>query len=230
MGHNRELLKNVAIFSHVSEGTLAKLEQLVVTKRYPRESMIVSQDETGDSLYVLAEGRVKVVLMSGESGREMILSVFKPGDFFGEMSLIDGQPRSASVVAMEDSTLLVLHRADFRRYLADNPDAAFGVMTELCTRIRKADEIIGNLALLDVHGRVAHMLLDLAKSDGEQVVEGTLIRDRPTQQNIASMVGTSRETVSRALSEFAKRGYIELRGKDILIKRGPALEAEYMTR
>jgi CRP/FNR family transcriptional regulator, cyclic AMP receptor protein len=144
------------------------------------------------------------------------------------MALLDNQPRSASVMAMEDSTLLVLHRADFRRHLERYPDACFAIMQELCHRIRKADAIIGSLALLDVYGRVAHMLLDLAKTDGEQTEDGVVIKDRPTQQNIAAMVGTSRETVSRALSEFQRRGYLEMDGRTIHIYNFAALEEDFM--
>jgi CRP-like cAMP-binding protein len=162
---------------------------------------------------------VKVVLY-GQSGREVILSVFKPGDFFGEMSLLDNQPRSANVIAVEESRLLVLDRSSFAKHLSSNPRTALNVLSEMSKRLRRADAIIGNLALLDVYGRVARFLRELAKSEGHDTPEGVEIKQRPTQAEIAAMIGTSRETVSRALSEFQRRGFIELTGKRIVLRRG----------
>ena len=143
------------------------------------------------------------------------------------MSLLDGAPRSANVIAIEDSKLLILHRKQFLNLLIDYPDINMAVMHELCTRLRRADDIIGNLALLDVYGRVARILMDMAKKNGIETDEGILIQERPTQQNMANMVGTSRETFSRALNEFQRRGFCELQGKSILIKQTHSLESEY---
>jgi len=164
--------------------------------------VIVSEAEPGDALYVLDHGKVKVVLY-GETGREVILSIFKePGDFFGEMSLLDGEPRSATVTAMEPSSLAILSRADFRAHLARHPGVAVQVMTELCRRLRRADAVIGDLAL----------------AEGEPAEEGRVLRQRPSQSEIAAMIGTSRETVSRALSELARRGDVVLTGKRLLVR------------
>jgi CRP-like cAMP-binding protein len=219
------VLKSVSIFADLDSAALAELEPLLVAKKFARDSLIVSQEEPGDAMFIVRSGRVKVVLY-GDTGREIILSLLKSGDFFGEMSLLDDQPRSANVIALEESEVLVLHRHAFKRYLIAHPDVAFALLAELSRRLRRADEIIGNLALLDVFGRVAHMLIDLAQTEGVQTDEGILIKERPTQQNIASMVGTSRETVSRTLSEFAKRGYIEMQGRAILIKQMSVLESD----
>ena len=134
------------------------------------------------------------------------------------MSLLDDMPRSANVLTTEDSTLLVLKREAFKKHLEENPATAVNVLAELSKRLRKADEIIGNLALLDVYGRVARMLMDLAEKDGEQTEEGIIIHKRPTQQDIASMVSTSRETVSRALNEFQKRGLLVMDGKKVILR------------
>jgi len=185
--------------------------------------VVVSEDEAGDALYVLASGKVKVVLY-GESGREVILSIFKsPGDFFGEMALLDDAPRSASVMAMAPSSLLVLSRAHFRSHVDRHPAIALKILTELSRRLRRADAIIGDLALLDVFGRLAAKLRELAEADGEETEDGILIRQRPTQAEIAAMIGTSRETVSRALSELARRGNVVMSGKRLLIRRGVLL-------
>lgn len=215
----RDLLKKVSIFHDLDDTALTGLERYIEVKEFPEGSIIVGQEDPGDALFVLARGKVKVVLY-GESGREIILSIFKsPGDFFGEMSLLDNQPRSANVIAVEDSHLLMLARHSFAQGLESNPRLALNVVAELSRRLRRADTIIGNLALLDVYGRVARKLRELAQQDGEDVEEGVLIRQRPTQQEIAAMIGTSRETVSRALSEFVRRGFIEMNGKRIVLRR-----------
>ena len=215
----RTLLRNVPIFAHLDDAGLASLARFVEVREFAPDSIIVGQDDTGDALYVLARGKVKVVLY-GESGREIILSFFhKPGDFFGEMSLLDDQPRSATVMAQERSTLLALSREDFRTHLKTPPRTALEVLAELSRRLRRADEVIGNLTLLDVYGRVARKLREMAESDGEESEDGVVIRQRPTQQEIAAMIGTSRETVSRAFSELGRRGHIALSGRRILLRR-----------
>jgi CRP-like cAMP-binding protein len=220
-----ELLRKVTIFADLDEGTLGGIERLLVEKTFPRDSVIVGQEDAGDALFVVSRGKVKVVLY-GSSGREIILSLFKPGDFFGEMSLLDNQPRSANVIALEDSTLLVLERRAFADHLQSQPKTALKVLSEMSRRLRRADAIIGNLALLDVFGRVARFLRDLAKNDGEVVDGMVIIRQRPTQQEIASMIGTSRETVSRALSEFQRRGFIELSGRRIALRSSFIVEED----
>jgi CRP/FNR family cyclic AMP-dependent transcriptional regulator len=212
----RDLIKGVSLFSHVDEKAQGSLADLLIMKDFPRDTLVFGQDDPGDAMFIIAKGRVKVVLY-GESGKEVTLSVFKQGDFFGEMALLDDLPRSANVVTLEPSSLLILKREAFRRHLQENPATAFNVMAELCRRLRKADGIISNLALLDVYGRVARVLIQLAETDGEAVEGGILIRKRPTQQDIASMVSTSRETVSRALSEFQRRGLLEMDGKKIVL-------------
>jgi CRP-like cAMP-binding protein len=220
----RGLLGGVSIFAEMDAGSVAALERLTEAREYSEGSVIVSQEEPGDSLFVLLRGRVKVVLY-GESGREVILAVFrKVGDFFGEMSLIDDEPRSATVIAAERSRLLVLSRGEFRSHLASHPSTALRVLTELSRRLRRADEVIGSLALLDVYGRLAGKLRELAAEQGEEREDGILVRVRPTQSELAAMIGTSRETVSRALSDLARRGFLESSGKKLLLRRAFLLE------
>lgn len=212
------LLRSVSIFAELDTNDTGALERLARRRSYAEGEVIVSEAERGDALYVLLTGKVKVVLY-GESGREVILSTFRePGDFFGEMSLLDDEPRSATVLAMAPSTLLVLSRADFRAHLARHPRVAVQVMTELSRRLRRADAVIGDLALLDVLGRLAARLRDLAVADGEPTPEGRELRNRPTQAEIAAMIGASRETVSRALSELARRGDVVLTGRRLLVR------------
>lgn len=214
-----DYLKRVSIFNDLDPHSLASLGGLFKEKTYDKDALIVGQEDAGDALFVVTGGRVKVVLY-GSTGREVILSLFKPGDFFGEMSLLDNQPRSANVIAVEESRLLVLDRSSFARHLTANPKTALNVLAELSRRLRRADSIIGNLALLDVYGRVARYLRELAKAEGKPHANGVEIRERPTQSEIAAMIGTSRETVSRALSEFQRRGFIEIVGKRIILRPG----------
>ena len=213
-----EMLKKVSLFANVPDEELDILSGKLVERDVPKDVNIVARDEPGDSMYIILKGRMKVVI-HGDNGREVILTILKAGDFFGEMSLLDDLPRSANVVAHEDAKLLVLKRNQFVEHITQSANTGLNIMAELSRRLRRADELISNLALLDVYSRVAHIMIDMAKRDGEEVEEGILIRERPTQQDIASMIGTSRETVSRVLSEFQRRGFVEMRGREILLSR-----------
>ncbi|MBI5526921.1 MAG: Crp/Fnr family transcriptional regulator [Deltaproteobacteria bacterium] len=211
------LLKQVSLFSDLNEAAVRKIEGLLVEKHFAKNSIILSQEEPGDALYIVLSGKVKAVLL-GKSGREIILSYFKPGEFFGEMALLDNRPRSANAVAVEDVRLLMLNRDAFRQHMIEHPETGMRVMSELCNRIRRADEIIGNLTLLDVYGRVARYLIDLAEREGKRVEDSSVIEGRPTQQEIADTIGTSRETVSRIFSEFKKRGVLKMSGNRLYLK------------
>ncbi|HEY6099582.1 MAG TPA: Crp/Fnr family transcriptional regulator [Anaeromyxobacter sp.] len=218
-GRGRGLLRNVSIFADLDPAAVSALERLTEPKDFPSGAVVVSQEDRGDALFVLVSGKVKVVLY-GDSGREIILSIFKsPGDFFGEMSLLDNEPRSATVIADAPSRLLVLSRRDFQAHIESHPRTALRVLQEVSRRLRRADAVIGNLALLDVYGRLAGKLREMAATDGEETEGGVLVRQRPTQADIAAMIGTSRETVSRALSEFARRGWLVMSGKRLLLRR-----------
>ncbi len=219
MSRNSDLLARVSIFKGLPKEALERLSSTLKPMEFAKDALIVSQDTSGDALFIIESGRVKVVLY-GESGREMILTIFRSGDFFGEMSLLDGQPRSANVIALENARVLVLSREDFVRHLQEVPTTALNILSEMSMRLRRADEVIGNLALLDVYRRLARLLIDMAHRDGEDTDEGVLIRERPTQQDLASMIGTSRETVSRVLSEFQRRGFLSMQGKTILLSHG----------
>jgi len=192
--------------------------ELVRERSYPKGSVILFEADQGDALYLVAAGQVKVVLI-GEDGREVILSVLGEGSFFGEMALIDDEPRSAHVIAMEDSNLLMLRREDFRARLRRSPEVAIALMRELSRRLRRADEKIGSLVLLDVNGRVADLLLHAADEEG-----GSHITRKLTHQVIAQMIGSSRETVSRTMRDFVERGLIRVTRKDVTLLDRAALE------
>src|SRR5215212_6802587 len=197
-------LRSIPLFSKLDDAELQRFAELTREKNYPKGSVILFEDDPGDSLYIVREGRVKVVLV-GEDGREVILGVLSVGDHFGELSLIDDRPRSAHVIAMEESHLLVLHREDFRRRVESSPAVAWSLLTELSRRLRRADEKIGGLVLLDVPGRIARLLLDLAEETGSNTIEKPL-----THQTIAQMIGTSRETVSRAMKDFQDANWVSV--------------------
>ena len=219
-----EILRRVPLFRSVPADDLARLAQVTRERSYPKGSVILFENDPGDALYVVARGLVKVVLI-GEDGREVILSVLEDGDFFGEMALIDDEPRSAHVIAMEESDLLVLRREDFFSIVMQAPATALGLLREMCIPLRRADEKIGNLVLLDVNGRVARLLLDQANDAG-----GDRIARRLTHHTIAQMIGSSRETVSRTMRDLQERGLIEVSRKDIVLKNRDGLEREVRRR
>lgn len=212
------VLQKVPLFSQLAPPDLARVVDVARERSYPKNSVILFEDDPGDALYVVADGQVKVVLI-GEDGREVILSVLGEGEFFGEMALIDDEPRSAHVIAMEDSALIVLRREDFQGILINTPAIALALLRELSRRLRRVDEKVGSLVLLDVHGRVAQLLLDLADEEG-----GQKITRRLTHHTIAQMIGSSRETVSRTMREFVDRQMVDVTRKDITIKDRTTLE------
>ena len=219
-----DFLASIPLFSGLPADELQKFAELTRERAYPKGSVILFQDDPGDSLFVLRDGRVKVVLF-GEDGREVILGVLEPGAHFGELALIDDQPRSAHVIAMDDSQLLILRREDFRRRVEANPTVAWALLTELSRRLRRADVKIGGLVLLDVPGRIARLLLDLANESGSDVIEKPL-----THQTIAQMIGASRETVSRAMKEFQDAGLITVERRKIAVGDRDALEKRSQVR
>lgn len=212
------VLQRVPLFSQLSAVELQRVVDVARERAYPRNSVILFEDDPGDALYVVATGQVKVVLI-GEDGREVILSVMGPGEFFGEMSLLDDEPRSAHVIAMEDSSLAVLRREDFEGILTNTPQIALALLRELSRRLRRADEKVGSLVLLDVQGRVARLLLDMAGEEG-----GERITRRLTHHTIAQMIGSSRETVSRTMRDLTDKGLIAVQRRDIVIRDRAALE------
>ena len=207
------LLRNVPLFAGLDEQQLSVLARAIVRKSAGRNVRIIGAGDPTDSLYIVISGRLKV-LMSDEQGREVILSILGPGEFFGEMGLLDDSPRSASVVALEACDLLSISKIDFKRSLAENFELSLTVMRGLVKRLREADRKIGSLALMDVYGRVARLLLEMAENvDGEKVVVKKL-----SKQDIAKMIGASREMVSRVMKDLQLGGYIEVRGRSLVLR------------
>ena len=221
---NLDFLATVPLFNGLDRIELERFAEVTREKSYPKGSVILFEDDPGDSLFVVRDGRVKVVLI-GEDGREVILGVLGVGEYFGELSLIDDRPRSAHVIAMEDSNLLVLRREDFRKRVESSPSVAWSLLTELSRRLRRADDKIGGLVLLDVPGRIARLLLDLAEESGTNAIEKTL-----THQTIAQMIGASRETVSRAMKDIQDAGWITVERRRIALADRAALEQRAQVR
>ena len=211
-------LRTVPLFAKLDDAELKQFADLMRERSHPKGSVIVFEDDPGDSLYLVRQGRVKVVLV-GEDGREVILGVLGVGEHFGELSLIDEQPRSAHVIAMEDTSVLVLRSEDFRRRVEANPAVAWALMQELSRRLRRADSKIHGLALLDVPGRIAHLLLDFAREGGSDTIDKPL-----THQTIAHMIGASRETVSRTMRDFQNQGWINVERRRIALADRAALK------
>jgi CRP/FNR family transcriptional regulator, cyclic AMP receptor protein len=207
------VLKAVPLFASFPEDQLRMLTTMVTRRSASRSTTIMAGGDATDSLYIVLSGRLKV-MMSDSDGKEVILSILGPGEFFGEMGLIDDEPRSASVVTIEPCELLAIAKRDFKKCLLENNEMAMAVMRGLVKRLREADRKIGSLALLDVYGRVARLLLDMAENvNGEKVVTKRL-----PKQDIAKMIGASREMVSRVMKDLQTGGYIEMRGSNIVLR------------
>ena len=207
------VLKSMPMFATFSQDQLQALMGMIVRRTAPRGTAIMHEGDPVDSLYIVMSGRLKV-MMGEADGKETILSIIGPGEFFGEMGLIDDNPRSASVVAIEPCELVAVTKRAFRKCLVENADLAMAVMRVLVRRLREADRKIGSLAMLDVYGRVARLLLDISENvNGRRVVTKRL-----TKQDIAKMVGASREMVSKVMRDLQTSGYIEVQGSSIVLR------------
>ena len=204
----REVLRTVPIFSELSDEDITSLAKLAARKRYPKDTVVFFENEEGDFFFTITEGRIKVTIL-GDDGREVILSVLGPGDFFGEMALLDNEPRSATAIAVEESELLSLHRNDFQTVLNDNKSITSALIRVLSARLRRANHQISTLALLDVYGRVARVIVDMAREEGKRLRDGRIAFRRATHQEIANRIGTTRETVTRMLKDLERQGLIQ---------------------
>src|SRR5215831_3175812 len=206
------LLRNVPLFAVLPENQLSLLTSAVSRKSFPRGTTVIAAGDVTESLYVIISGRLKVMI-SDDEGREVILAILGPNEFFGEMGLIDDAPRSASVVALEACELLSLSKRDFKRCLADNFEMAMTVMRGLVKRLREADAKIGSLALMDVYGQDARVLLRVSETVGSQKV----VTRKLAKQDFPKMIGASPEMVSRVMKDLQSGGYIEVRPGSIFL-------------
>ncbi|MCX6151909.1 MAG: Crp/Fnr family transcriptional regulator [Ignavibacteriales bacterium] len=211
-----EFLVNVPIFADLDKETLEKIAGLGKKKIYPKETVILLEEEVGSALFVITKGKVKVARTSTD-GREVILTILSESDFFGEMAILDGLNRSATVTATEESELFIIQRNDFIDLLKTHPEVSIALLQELTARLRAADMKIKALSLKDAEGKVATVILQVADDVGK-IKHGIVeIEKLPLQQDLANMAGTSRETISRTLHSFAKKGLLELDGSKLRI-------------
>ncbi len=203
------LLRFFPLFSDLSASELEYVGSLVVERKFRKNNLIIFEDDVGNNLFVIKKGRVKISHISSEGG-EAILAILGPGDFFGELSVIDGLGRSASVTSIDDVELIMLQRSDFMELLERIPKIAITLLKELASRIRKSDSHIRSLSLLDAKGRVASTLIRLAEDIGKIKQDRIVIEELPLQRDLASIAGTSRETISRVIKKFEEEGHCEI--------------------
>ena len=206
------MLNNVYMFSELAPSDANILTEHSHTRTYPANTILINEGDQTDSLYVILDGEVKVYA-SDETGKEVILNILHAGEYFGELALVDDAPRSASVMTLAPVKVMVISKADFKQCLAKNSEMAFNLIRSLTKQVRALTENVKSLALMDVYGRVANTLLELsAEKEGKRIIEQKL-----THQDIANMVGASREMVSRILKDLATGGYITVDKKSITI-------------
>ena len=209
-------LSRLPLFAALDDEDTALLESALTTRKVPRGHVVFREGDAGDRLFVVLDGKVKIY-RSAADGRENLLAVLGAGDMFGELSLFDPGPRTASVSAVTQSRLASLDHDDLRPFLLERPAVAAQLLQALAQRLRRTNESLADLVFTAVPGRVAKALLDLAEKFGTEVADGTRVQHDLTQEELAQLVGASRETVNKALSEFASRGWIRLEGRTVLL-------------
>jgi CRP-like cAMP-binding protein len=211
----RDLLRRATLFGGLSDDAVTGLADHMRRRTFRRGTMIFHRDQAGDALYIVASGRVRL-FVPAEGGEELTVDIAGPGEVFGELALLDGRPRSASAGAVEDTVTYTLDRETFKQALAAIPGLAAGVIELLSARLRHVTEYAESLAYMDVHGRLARALLELAERYGV-AGDGLEIDLDLTQTELATMVGATRERVNRALAVFRSQGLVELRGRKIVL-------------
>ncbi|MGB3619774.1 Crp/Fnr family transcriptional regulator [Ketobacter sp. MCCC 1A13808] len=205
-------LSHISIFEGLPEAEMSALQELCITRTYPKNTVIINEGDQANAMFICSTGKVKVYV-SDENGREFVLNSMGPGEYFGELSLLDDETRSASVITTDKSTFSILYKEDFSKVVLNHPGIALVLLRNLANRIRKLTDNVKTLALQDVYGRIRKTLLDLCiEKNGE-----TIIEEKLTQQDIANRIGSSREMVARILKDLATGGYIEIERKQFRI-------------
>jgi CRP/FNR family transcriptional regulator/CRP/FNR family cyclic AMP-dependent transcriptional regulator len=214
--YSTEVFTRSPLLANLPPDALARLASVARRRTYRRGEVIFHQGDPGDSLHFLTEGRVKVVL-DAETGEEAVIAILGPGECFGELALIDGEPRSATVETLEPVQTVSLARPDFMTFIQNNPQAAQRMMVTLAGMVRKADESMADLVFLDLEGRLVKKLLELADAHGRDV-DGAIEIELPmTQEDLAAMIGATRASVNKLLGWYEDRGAIQRRGRRIAI-------------
>ena len=216
MDHTDDVLRRAPLFQALDDDGAAALQAGVTIVELARAERLFEEGASGNQLYVVLEGKIKLTRAAAD-GRENLLSVVGPGEMFGELSLFDPRPRTASAIAVTDSRLGALAHDDLRNWLTGRPDVALHLLQALAQRLRRANDVMADLVFTDVPGRVAKALLDLADRFGAVRDEGLQVNHDLTQEELAQLVGASRETVNKALADFAARGWLQLSAKSVLL-------------
>jgi CRP/FNR family transcriptional regulator len=219
-----DMIRSVPLFSTLTDEEFANLSHIFVVRSYRKNQIIFLEEETGNYMYLVLAGKVKVA-KSGTSGKETILAIHRAGDFFGEMSLLDGKTAPATVSAMEDAKIISLSGTDFHKYLLHNEKVLLQIIDVLCARLRQVWQT-QSMSSSAADARIRMGIYQLAKKHGIRDAQGTIIDLKITHQELAEMVGTSRETVTRVLALLRKRGIIEINQRRITLLDPDALLAE----
>ncbi len=211
-----DVLRQAPLFSALDDEATAALRSSLGTVKLRRGEVLFHEGDSGDKLYIVADGKVKLGRTSAD-GRENLLAILGPGQMFGELSLFDPGPRSATVTAVTDTSFFSLSHDDLLKWLDGRPIVARGLLSQLAARLRKSNDVVADLVFSDVPGRVAKALLDLSTRFGEQVDEGIRVAHDLTQEELAQLVGASRETVNKALADFQQRGWIRHEARAVVL-------------
>jgi len=221
-----DILKILPLFADLNDDERELILKLMVVRKFNKNSLIIFEDDVGNSLFVIAKGRVKISHISAD-GAEAILAILGRGDFFGELSVIDGLGRSATVTSIDDVDLMMLRRHDFMELIERVPKIAITLLKELAGRIRKSDTHIRSLSLLDARGRVGTTLIRLAEDIGKAREGRVVIEELPLQRDLASIAGTSRETISRVMKKFESEGLIWMERDTLVFKDFESFKKTY---
>ncbi|MGH3386522.1 MAG: Crp/Fnr family transcriptional regulator [Nocardioidaceae bacterium] len=211
-----DVLRQAPLFNGLDDEAATALKASMKQSRVRRGEVVFREGDSGDRLYVVTEGKVKLGLSSSD-GRESLLAILGPGQMFGELSLFDPGPRSATVTAVTDATFATLAHDELVRWLTGRPDVARGLLSQLAGRLRRANDVVADLVFSDVPGRVAKQLLELSARFGRTADDGIHVHHDLTQEELAKLVGASRETVNKALADFAQRGWVRLEPRSVVI-------------
>ena len=213
---DNDVLRQAPLFSSLDDEAATALGSSMTETKLRRGDALFHEGDSGDELYVVIDGKVKVG-RSATDGRENLLAIMGPGQMFGELSLFDPGPRSATVTAVTDVTFASLSHDDLLKWLDGRPLVARGLLSQLAARLRKSNDVVADLVFSDVPGRVAKALLDLAERFGRTADDGVHVHHDLTQEELAQLVGASRETVNKALADFASRGWLRLEPRSVVI-------------
>jgi CRP/FNR family transcriptional regulator len=210
------VLRRAPLFEGLDEESARALRRQMPDVKLSRGEHLFLEGQEGDKLYIVLDGKLKLTRAAAD-GRENLISVLGPGEMFGELSLFDPRPRTSSASAITDATLAGLAHDALRAWLGDHPDVSIHMLKALARRLRRANDVVADLVFTDVPGRVAKNLLDLADRFGEQERDGLHVHHDLTQEELAQLVGASRETVNKALADFAARGWLQISARSVLI-------------